>query len=188
MKKELSQVEVASEPLEFEEKKLPLLPLIGLGLLSSFLVALIGGAIVVYQNALGKLEEQKAASLVEEETKVAEKDLEANQEVVVLDTNQLVREELRLEVLNGAGLAGTAARAKEFLVGLGYDQVEVGNAANFGHQETEIFVKDKDETLFEFLSADLSAQYQVKDEILVLEEGRAEELDALIIVGRLEAQ
>ena len=187
MKKELLQVEPASEPLEPEKKKLPLLPLIGLGLLSGFLVALIGGAIVVYQNALEKLEEQKTVSLIEE-TGTAEKETEESLEVAVPDTNQLVREELRIEVLNGAGVAGTAARAKEFLVGLGYDQVETSNADNFDYQETEIFVKNKDPILFEFLMTDLSVQYQVKDEASALEEDRIEALDALIIIGRLEAQ
>jgi len=182
------KTEPVSESLEPDEKKTSLLFLIGLGLASAAVVALIGGGVMVYQGALGKMEEQKTISLAEEKTSIVEEDLEEDEEMVVPDTNQLVREELRIEVLNGAGVAGTASRAKEFLVSLGYDQIEVGNADNFNYQETEIFVKDGDEDLFEFLSTDLSVQYQVKDEVLALEEDEVEGLDALIIVGRLEAQ
>ena len=182
------KTEPVSESLELDEKKTSLLFLIGLGLASAAVVALIGGGVMVYQGALGKMEEQKTISLAEEKTSIVEEDLEEDEEMVVPDTNQLVREELRIEVLNGAGVAGTASRAKEFLVSLGYDQIEVGNADNFNYQETEIFVKDGDEDLFEFLSTDLSVQYQVKDEVLALEEDEVEGLDALIIVGRLEAQ
>jgi len=189
LKKKLPQIKTTPvSPLESEKKKSPLLFLIGLGSASALVVALIGGGVMVYQDALEKLEKQKTISLAEEGTVVAEKDLEENEEVVVLDSKQLVREELRIEVLNGAGVAGTAARAKEFLIGLGYNQIETGNADDFDYQETEIFVKNKDEDLFEFLSADLSNQYQVKDEVLVLEEDGVEGLDALIIIGRLEAQ
>lgn len=45
---------------------------------------------------------------------------------------------IRVQVLNGAGVAGLAARATDLLREGGFDVVEVGNADSFDYEETRV--------------------------------------------------
>ena len=44
----------------------------------------------------------------------------------------------RVEILNGGGVPGAAARATELARAAGYDVVYFGNAASFDHTESEV--------------------------------------------------
>lgn len=47
-------------------------------------------------------------------------------------------ERVRVEILNGGGVPGAAARATELARAAGYDVVYFGNAASFDHTESEV--------------------------------------------------
>ncbi|TVR62408.1 MAG: LytR family transcriptional regulator [Gemmatimonadales bacterium] len=52
---------------------------------------------------------------------------------------------IRVEVLNGAGIQGLAARARDLLREEGFDVVSHGNADTFDHEETRILARTNDE-------------------------------------------
>ncbi len=167
--------------------RMSFLTLAGLTLASTALVALIGGGIVVYQKALQKLE-TTTKTATNKQLPLASTNTEVTPTVIVTDSDGLRREEVRLKILNGAGVAGTAGQAKDFLADLGYKQIETGNADNFTYQQTEIFVSSDNEELFELLKNDLSSVYSVDEEMKQLEEDEIESLDGLIIVGKLTVE
>jgi hypothetical protein len=97
-------------------------------------------------------------------------------------TPTLKREDLKLQVLNGRGVAGTAGEAKDYLEGLGYQVIKVDNADTFDYEETEISIKKDKESYSDLLKEDLAKKYILSKEIKVLEEGS--EFDAVIIIGK----
>ena len=51
---------------------------------------------------------------------------------------EVKRENLKVQVLNGSGIAGQAAKVKEVLAGLGLSQIEIGNAEGALAKETVV--------------------------------------------------
>lgn len=47
---------------------------------------------------------------------------------------EINKKDLKIQVLNGSGIAGQAGKVKELLEGLGFEEVETGNAENSGTQ------------------------------------------------------
>lgn len=118
----------------------------------------------------GAKESSPSVLVQEEEPK------ESSSTPMVLDKSKL-----KIRVENGAGIAGTAGKAKDFLVPLGYSVVEVGNAERFDYQETEVQIKVSKKEYLEVLKVDLGKNYKVsmgKD----LAEDKS--YDVLIIAGR----
>ena len=94
----------------------------------------------------------------------------------------LERSDLQVKVLNGSGVKGAAGVAEVFLEGLGYEDVETGNASLYDYEETEISIKeDKDEYL-DMIIEDLSDEYEVATESSVLDEDS--DFDVEITIGK----
>jgi len=51
---------------------------------------------------------------------------------------------VRVEVLNGGGIRGVAALARDELRDAGFDVVHYGNAATFGHEESTVLLRAGD--------------------------------------------
>ncbi len=94
---------------------------------------------------------------------------------------ELKRENLKLQVLNGRGVAGTAGEAKDYLESLGYQNIEVGNADSYDFEKTEISLKKDNENYFDLLKADLSEKYVTSEEVEILE--TESQFDAVVIIG-----
>lgn len=94
---------------------------------------------------------------------------------------ELKREDLKLQVLNGTGKAGEAGKAKAFLEGLGYANVEVGNADSFDYRQTEIRIKASKEAYSGLLEGDLSGEYELARSTKTLSEDS--EFDAVVVIG-----
>lgn len=92
------------------------------------------------------------------------------------------RADITLEVLNGSGVGGAAAKMQEFLEGKGYDVGKAGNADKTDYAETEIHVKKDKEQYISVLEADLGEGYTVGTSAADLEDDAA--FDAQIIVGK----
>ncbi len=92
------------------------------------------------------------------------------------------RSSLSIEVLNGSGVAGEAAKASDILKKLGYKNILVGNADNTNYQNVSIQVKKSKEDTLNILRADLSKNYTIGETSSNLSESSTE--DALVIIGK----
>lgn len=92
---------------------------------------------------------------------------------------QTDRADLKVQVLNGSGVKGEAAAAKEYLEGLGYKDVKVGNAdADAGLTVVEF--KKSAEKYVDMLTNDLSKKYKLGPNVNLDEDA---EFDVIITLG-----
>lgn len=142
--------------------------------LALFIIAsLVGGGILVFRAGVekGKLE---AGSTTQGTPAPSES-------AAPSASPEVKREDLKIQVLNGTGKAGVAASAKEYLEGLGYKDVETGNASSSDFTETEIAVKDSKKAYLETLKADLSKEYTVSATTKTL--SSSSEFDTTVTIG-----
>lgn len=90
------------------------------------------------------------------------------------------RADLKLQVLNGSGVAGAAAKAKTFLEGLGYVDVVTGNADG-DFAQTEVDIKSAKKSAERMLKKDLGEKYALADTIGELDE--TSDYDVVITLG-----
>lgn len=74
----------------------------------------------------------------------------------------LNKAEPKIRVLNGSGTSGLASSFKDFLEGLGYKVVSLGNADNYDYASTELRFKEDFNKFKDTLVSDLSGKYSVK--------------------------
>jgi hypothetical protein len=153
-------------PVAAKKSKLPFILLI---IFVFLLGAAVGAGLAIYQN---RISTQKEVSSEPTVTEVP----------TPTPTPILERKDLNLEVLNGAGVAGTAAKAKAFLEEKGYVVAESGNADNFNFTETTISIKDSKKEYLMLLTDDLSENYTVASESSALSEDS--EFDAVVTIGK----
>jgi hypothetical protein len=90
----------------------------------------------------------------------------------------------KLQILNGAGIAGEAGKAQGYLTTAGFKDFKTGNASAFNFASTEVSLKkDTPEEVFTKIKAALDTYYQdVKKAEKALDE--KSEFDASITVGK----
>lgn len=99
-------------------------------------------------------------------------------------TPKLDRADLQIRILNGSGEPGGAGQVQEYLEGLGYEVVSVGNADNFNYDQTQVSLKEELLSFSDLLISDLAEEYEVSTGVGVVEP--EEEYEALVILGRSE--
>ncbi len=92
------------------------------------------------------------------------------------------RSAVTIEVLNGSGVAGAAAKAKDFLMGKGYKVGKTGNAATSDFTLTEIHVKKEKEGTLPLLKDDLKDGYTIGTSAADLSADSSS--DARVIIGQ----
>jgi len=92
------------------------------------------------------------------------------------------RADITVEVLNGSGISGAAAKMQEYLEGKGYDVGRAGNADTSDYEETELHVKSQSQEFLSLLEDDISEGYTVGSASADLEEDS--DYDAQVIVGK----
>lgn len=92
------------------------------------------------------------------------------------------RADITIEVLNGSGVGGAAAKMQEFLEGKGYDVGRAGNADSSDYEETEIHVKSQSQEFLSLLEDDISEGYTVGSASADLADNS--DFDAQVIVGK----
>lgn len=92
------------------------------------------------------------------------------------------RADLKIQVLNGGGVAGAGSKMKDLLESKGYTVSNVGNADSFDFQSTEILVKSGKEAYLSLLESDLKADYSLGTSAATLSEESA--YDARVTVGK----
>lgn len=91
------------------------------------------------------------------------------------------REEWALEVLNGSGVVGAAAKAADTLESLGYKVVKAGNADRQDYKGNLLFVSPEMLDKADLLVSDLSVEFNIASVSGELEDSTA---SARIILGR----
>ncbi|MBU2460484.1 LytR C-terminal domain-containing protein [Patescibacteria group bacterium] len=95
---------------------------------------------------------------------------------------ELQRADLKVQVLNGSGIAGAAGTMKTFLEEKGYTVEDVSNAENYDYQETEIIAKAESRAYLSLLEKDLREDYVIGTPAATLSSDSA--YDVQVIVGK----
>lgn len=145
---------------------------------TALLVGALAGGLITYFSGLSSLEGNSVPTPTSVATEMPKVDEEVEEEK---ETDEFDRSAVKLQVLNGSGVAGLAGKAKTMLEGLGYKSVAVGNASTSDFTDTVISVKASKKELLDFLVKDLSKDYQVSDETETLSASSA--YDFVITLG-----
>ncbi len=94
----------------------------------------------------------------------------------------LDRSTLSVEVQNGSGVTGAAAKAAEVLTGFGYKIASKGNASNENYENVTIQVKSTKSNFLALLKKDLGFSYIVGSTSADLDSSLT--ADALVIIGK----
>jgi len=97
-------------------------------------------------------------------------------------TQSVPRSDIKIQVLNGSGIAGAGSKMKDFLTGKGWTVADVGNANNFDYQESVIYVKPDKEAYLSLLQDDLKDTYAVGTASATLSTDVP--FDAQVVVGK----
>ena len=97
-------------------------------------------------------------------------------------TTGLDRSKLSIEVQNGSGEAGVAAKGSGILKDLGYNVTSSGNADNFDYSNVTVKVKSTKTDYLSLLKKDLSASYTIGSSSSDL--SATSSADALVIIGK----
>ena len=94
----------------------------------------------------------------------------------------LDRSQLKLQILNGSGVAGRAGQAATLLEDAGYAKADTANADNFDFDTTKLSVKSGQDALLDLLTKDLEGDYTIGDTATDLPEDS--DFDAVITIGK----
>ncbi len=92
------------------------------------------------------------------------------------------KEDLKVQILNGGGVAGAAGKMKTILEDLGYTVEDVGNTDEYTYDETEVQAKEGYDSLLEDLVKELEEEYTVGSSDTSLTDASA--YDIVVIVGK----
>lgn len=164
IKEESSLPETVDEKEEVEEEEKPKIgKLLWIIIPTTLLVGALAGGIITYFSGLSTVKEEPTPSpvvTIEPAEEGDNKESEAD--------SDLKREDLKIQVLNGSGVAGAAGKAKTFLENLGYKDVVAGNADKSDYQETEISILDEKKEYLELLEKDLADEYNLASQSATL--------------------
>ncbi|MGB9911357.1 MAG: LytR C-terminal domain-containing protein [Microgenomates group bacterium] len=164
-------IEQKSKPDILRPILIGIIVLIGLGI--------VGGGIYVYQKTMkgSKVVIEKEEPLTAEITPEVEEELTSTPTpTIVLD-----RKDLKIKILNGTGVPGSASKGAKFLEALGYSKIDTGNADSFDYKETVIKIKEDKKEYLSLIKQDLAERYTLNEEEETLKE--EENYDVIIILG-----
>lgn len=92
--------------------------------------------------------------------------------------------EIKIQVLNGGGVAGAGGRMRSFLEELGYTVLEAKNAEAYTYENTDIIIKESLASQLETIQKDIAESYEIGETDTTLPESSA--YDVRVIVGENE--
>jgi hypothetical protein len=92
------------------------------------------------------------------------------------------RDDLKVQVLNGSGVSGAASATKEYLEGLGYQGVVIGNADSDAYTGFTYSLKTSKQDFADLLKKDLISKYSTVGSAKVLDS--FSDYDVVIILGK----
>lgn len=144
-------------------------------------LVLVSGGILVYQKTMSQKESKPASEVTP--TPV---ESQATPRVEVtpseISPTPSAKAELKIEILNGGGVKGEAAKAAQLLDKLGYKNIKTGNADRFDYEKTEIQIKEGKKEFLQEITEALSEKYTVASDSNTLAEKDA--FEVIIILGK----
>lgn len=92
------------------------------------------------------------------------------------------RSDLKIQVLNGSGVSGAASVTKEYLEGLGYAGVVIGNADSDAYEGFTYSLKASKQDFADLLKKDLISKYSSVGNAKVLDS--SSDYDVVIVLGK----
>jgi len=139
--------------------------------------ALVGGIMMLKNSGRSALEKvQQPQQVLSEATHDA---TESTQTTQSQQLPELKRDDIRLRVENGAGVAGVAAKSRDELLALGYQVVSIGNAAE-NRSDTLVRMKADKRVYRDLLFSDLKDKHDVVIEDTLAADA---EYDVLVVIG-----
>ncbi len=142
---------------------------------TALLIGALVGGLITYFSGVSKLGVEATPSPEPSMTATTEPSPTSS------PSSTIKRDLIKLQVLNGSGVSGLAGKAKTYLEGLGYKDVQTGNASKSDMIETVISVKDDKKDMLETVMSDLSKNYKVSEETEVL--AKTSKYDFVITLG-----
>lgn len=96
-------------------------------------------------------------------------------------TPKILKEKVKIKILNGSGIRGKAVKVKNFLKEAGYEDMLTDNADSFDYETTILQYKKGQEDLKLLLTKDI--QTEVEDKIIYEDLDTNEAADLILIVG-----
>jgi len=125
--------------------------------------------------------DEKTATETEEQAE-ASSSADLDEEKDATESAEVNLAEIRVEVLNGSGIAGLAGEVADILEAQGFADIETGNADNFEYENTQIqYLPDIDEQVLIEVERALNDDFELEKEDSLTEE---DELDLRVIVGK----
>lgn len=172
-KSEVEEV-VETDTEEIEEKP-KIGKLLWIIIPTTLLVGALAGGIITYFSGVSKIDTEN------EPTPIATISPDVEETSTPEPEASLKREDLKVQVLNGSGVAGAAGKAQGLLQDLGYVEVAVGNASSSNFTTTEISIKKEKNDYLDMLIDDLSDSYTVDEDTATLSATSA--YDVVVTLG-----
>jgi len=142
---------------------------------TALLIGALVGGLITYFSGISKLNVEPVSSPESTTSATVEPTPTAS------PSSTVKRDLIKLQVLNGSGVSGLAGKAKTYLEGLGYKDVQTGNASMSDLVETTISVKDEKKDMLETIISDLSKNYKVAEKTETL--AKTSKYDFVITLG-----
>lgn len=151
---EKSKIEQVAAPVEVIEEEVEKTNYLWIIIPTALLVGALVGGLITYFSGISKLDiNSPTPSPIATTEPVVESTPSAT------PASTIKREDLKVQVLNGSGISGEASKAKTLLEGLGYKNVDTGNASSSDFAQTEISIKVASKDALATVIKDLSSKY-----------------------------
>jgi len=144
----------------------------------------VGGGLVVFTNRNASTPSTNSPVVTQPDTTatVSPTSMPKETPTPTIDAKPIVKKAIKIQILNGGGVAGAGSKMKALLEKSGYTVANVANASSYTYTETEINVKASKSTVRDVIEEDIAESYVVgKVESTLPESG---EYDARVIVGK----
>ena len=151
---EKSKIEQVAAPVEVIEEEVEKTNYLWIIIPTALLIGALVGGLITYFSGISKLNTNMVTP-----SPVATTEPVAESTPSATPASTIKREDLKVQVLNGSGISGEAGKAKTLLEGLGYKNVDTGNASSSDFAQTEISIKTTSKDALSTLIKDLSTKY-----------------------------
>lgn len=139
--------------------------------------AIVAGGILAYRKAFKKEKETQKPT-----TEVVSPSPSSSPSATPASEEKLNRKDLKIKVLNGNGIKGSAGKLASLLEELGYQKIETGNADSYDYEKTVIKIKESKKEYLELITEDLGDNYSTEGIQANFDENN--EFDVILIVGK----
>lgn len=147
---------------------------------TALLVGALAGGLITYFSAVSKM--GSTDNTIATPVSVATSTPSADSESTASPSSNFKKEDLKIQILNGSGLSGAAGKAKTVLEGLGYKNIDTGNATSSDFSETEVAIKESKKDYLDLIIKDLSKSYEATEAAKPL--SSTSKFDIVITLGK----